>query len=89
MVKRNAKGAFGNLSVFPGGIQEYSDSQLLPTDPIHQDINSLKVTAIRETFEECGLLILPKTTAISKLSTFSKWRHIVLNIFEYIDLFKL
>ncbi|KAI0076438.1 hypothetical protein K474DRAFT_1755942 [Panus rudis PR-1116 ss-1] len=49
LVHRNAKGSFAKAHVFPGG--NYDSAQ----------DDSLVVTAVRETFEETGLLIVPST----------------------------
>jgi 8-oxo-dGTP pyrophosphatase MutT (NUDIX family) len=44
MVQRQATGKFGSFTVFPGGVVDASDSDL-------------KMTALRETMEETGLLL--------------------------------
>ncbi|KAJ2892133.1 hypothetical protein IWW38_003334 [Coemansia aciculifera] len=64
MVRRLAAGgSFDNALVFPGGIEEASDSQDAKQWQ-QQHTNSHKVCAIRETFEETGLLLTtPPATA--------------------------
>lgn len=77
LVKRSSRGTFGNLTVFPGGadvltlgVQERSD--LFPT---LTNLECLKITAIRETFEECGLLILSQTKRSTSIpNSVHRWR---------------
>jgi 8-oxo-dGTP pyrophosphatase MutT (NUDIX family) len=62
MLKRGKKGFFGNLTVFPGGATETTDLNpdfgCLMKKNKWQDKQFLAITAIRETFEESGLLLL-------------------------------
>lgn len=68
MIERPAKGAFPKLHVFPGGKIDPSDSELKQYCPLLSDIRASQilsvkdqglcfwVCAIRECFEECGVL---------------------------------
>ncbi|OBZ89211.1 Nucleoside diphosphate-linked moiety X motif 19, mitochondrial [Choanephora cucurbitarum] len=66
MMKRNAKSSFVHAHVYPGGIVDKADHFSLWTHLGHEDGHLLtsKICAIRETFEESGLLLTtpPLTT---------------------------
>ncbi|KAI9275402.1 hypothetical protein BY458DRAFT_555073 [Sporodiniella umbellata] len=53
MVKRNTKSSFINAHVYPGGVVDPADTQWSSNEPYTTE----KICAIRETFEETGLLI--------------------------------
>ncbi|KAJ1942663.1 hypothetical protein EC988_006428, partial [Linderina pennispora] len=57
MAKRVSNGSFENAYVFPGGVEEPSDSQW--------QMSSHKVCALRETFEETGILLASPTSTAS------------------------
>ncbi|EGG03792.1 uncharacterized protein MELLADRAFT_89895 [Melampsora larici-populina 98AG31] len=59
LLERNStKGSFLSAHVFPGGNIEKDDSTMETSiDPNRSVIRSLKTCAIRETFEECGILV--------------------------------
>ncbi|KAJ3327022.1 Nucleoside diphosphate-linked moiety X motif 19, mitochondrial [Blyttiomyces sp. JEL0837] len=74
---RSARGAFGSLHVFPGGVVDPIDE-----DPVWNSVNQHKtvkgysayaVAAVRETFEECGIPLLnpPPSTTQSEMTN---WR---------------
>ena len=81
MIERPAKGAFPKLHVFPGGKIDPSDSGLAKYCPSLSDTrasqllsvedNGLRfwVCAIRECFEECGVLFARQDNAILALRT--------------------
>ncbi|MXW07921.1 MAG: NUDIX domain-containing protein [Gammaproteobacteria bacterium] len=81
MIERPAKGAFAKLHVFPGGKIDPSDSELahycqMLTDIRASQILSVKdhglrywVCAIRECFEECGVLFAHQNDEILKVRT--------------------
>ncbi|KAJ3102916.1 Nucleoside diphosphate-linked moiety X motif 19, mitochondrial [Phlyctochytrium planicorne] len=85
MLKRNSRGLFGNLHVFPGGAVDVSDldgqwDKIIRTgvdvqqSAPQRDLRRFAVAAIRETFEECGLSLLepaPKWTE----SEAAEWRN--------------
>ncbi|KAG1463586.1 hypothetical protein G6F46_003402 [Rhizopus delemar] len=59
MVKRNANSSFINAHVYPGGIIDKADSEW-PHFKSEQSLLMQKICAIRETFEESGLLLADK-----------------------------
>ena len=76
LMKRQPGMVFSEAHVFPGGQWEPSDSldvwgprlgiakpEVIPSTPLTAEVelNSLKITAIRETFEESGIFIGPGT----------------------------
>ncbi|KAI8976825.1 hypothetical protein BDB01DRAFT_802693 [Pilobolus umbonatus] len=82
MVKRNARSSFINAHVYPGGVVDQYDhysnwSQLSDTVASEEAKHILtnKICAIRETFEESGLLLShPPSHAIKDLDV-NIWRH--------------
>lgn len=62
LLNRGTKGFYGNLTVFPGGATESHDLNpdfgCLMKKNKWEDKYFLAITAIRETFEETGLLLL-------------------------------
>ena len=68
MVKRSSLGSLKNLSVFPGGAVDAADD-CLNFSVENTKINSLKIKAIRETFEETGLQLFAPT-----LRNVDSWR---------------
>ncbi|KAJ2505911.1 hypothetical protein IWW47_001835 [Coemansia sp. RSA 2052] len=62
MVRRAEGGSFESALVFPGGVEEASDSR----DAARWHTDAHRVCAVRETFEETGLLL---TTEIEQSST--------------------
>lgn len=58
MVRRNAKSSFKNATVFPGGNMDDCDhDQDTPFDKMKPSMNAFKRCAIREAFEETGILV--------------------------------
>lgn len=66
LVERGGRGFFGGLWVFPGGAVESEDCSLraveLTAAPPDADDVALRVTAMRETAEEAGLLLTVPAT---------------------------
>lgn len=62
MLRRDSKGPFGGMWVFPGG--KVDDHELVPGD----SLASARVAAVREVVEETGLVLAPTT-----LETWSHW----------------
>ncbi|KAJ3215152.1 hypothetical protein HDU67_000780 [Dinochytrium kinnereticum] len=89
MLKRNARGLFGNLHVFPGGALDEADFQedwgdILPksfaarqTSP-YKDLRPFAIAAVRETFEECGIALLSPMPSWSQQEAV-EWREKVHN----------
>ncbi|KAL9553630.1 hypothetical protein PS6_003837 [Mucor atramentarius] len=81
---RNARSSFINAHVYPGGIVDTADhysnwSNDKPTTESEGNILTNKICAIRETFEESGLLLShPPANTIKALDT-NVWRHKVHN----------
>lgn len=73
MVRRKATGSFRSAEVFPGGLLDLADmhavqqakggdggqSSTLPAKQAELYLESLRLCALRETFEETGLLLIP------------------------------
>ncbi|KAI8844868.1 hypothetical protein BC829DRAFT_282144 [Chytridium lagenaria] len=88
LMKRNARGLFGSLHVFPGGAVDAADSNpewgtILKDTTSQQtssqkDILSYAVAAVRETFEECGIALLKPSPSWSH-SEATQWREMVHN----------
>ncbi|TPX63228.1 hypothetical protein SpCBS45565_g06788 [Spizellomyces sp. 'palustris'] len=85
MLKRNARGPFGSLHVYPGGAVDAFDADLRWKEVIpHQDAEthssklplSFWIAAIRETYEECGIPLLDPPLRLSAENA-SKWRSAV------------
>ncbi|KAI8341897.1 hypothetical protein BC941DRAFT_345926 [Chlamydoabsidia padenii] len=81
MMKRNGKSSFVHAHVFPGGnLDEYDNqvhwSSTLSNSPSSgRSLLTHKICAIRETFEESGLLLtIPPAHTIPELDT-NVWRH--------------
>ncbi|KAI9250967.1 hypothetical protein BDA99DRAFT_205797 [Phascolomyces articulosus] len=78
MMKRNAKSSFINAHVFPGGVVDKHDENW-KMDNVSDLTN--KICAIRETFEESGLLLThpPAHTVLKDAATREEWRERVHN----------
>ncbi|KAI9595707.1 hypothetical protein BDF19DRAFT_441320 [Syncephalis fuscata] len=69
MLKRSARGAFSNMHAFPGGAMELADqhdnwSALMTTSKITDAMDlAYRICALRETFEESGILITEPSIA--------------------------
>ena len=61
MLRRNSRGAFGGMWVFPGG-------QVDPEDAAGSEVATARRAAAREAEEEAGLVVDPED-----LVTFSHW----------------
>ncbi|PWN33504.1 uncharacterized protein FA14DRAFT_123516 [Meira miltonrushii] len=76
MVQRKATGSFRSATVFPGGLLDQADihavSQTNKSSSGKNDeyLESLRLCALRETFEETGLLLVPAESGSS--SNFSR-----------------
>ena len=57
MVRRNAKSSFKNATVFPGGNMDDADHESANFEKLNPSMNAFKRCAIRETFEETGILV--------------------------------
>ncbi|KAH9819753.1 hypothetical protein DFH28DRAFT_37933 [Melampsora americana] len=82
--RSSTKGSFLSAHVFPGGNIKKNDSTMgTSIDQSHSVIHSLKTCAIRETFEECGILIGTTVSAHGRSSLneriVSDWRQRILN----------
>ncbi|KAG2206331.1 hypothetical protein INT46_003567 [Mucor plumbeus] len=79
MVKRNARSSFINAHVYPGGVVDTADhfsnwNNNKSTSEQEGNILTNKICAIRETFEESGLLLShPPANTIKSLDT-NVWR---------------
>lgn len=92
LIKRPSNGAFPGLHVFPGGKVDQQDENLIPyTDYLTDQLASIQlgvsnrglrfwVTAIRECFEECGVLFANQGNEAIKIdenvsrTTLNVWR---------------
>ncbi|KAI8099418.1 uncharacterized protein BX664DRAFT_310392 [Halteromyces radiatus] len=97
MMKRNGKSSFVHAHVFPGGVVDSYDNQddwkINISNTMSSNMLIHKICAIRETFEESGLLLTtPPAHTIPELDT-EIWRHKVhedASQFKYMcDLYKL
>ncbi|KAI8645571.1 hypothetical protein BD408DRAFT_429553 [Parasitella parasitica] len=84
MVKRNARSSFINAHVYPGGVVDAADhysnwSQDKTISESEQSILTNKICAIRETFEESGLLLSHPPAHTIKALDANVWRHKVHN----------
>ncbi|KAG2234820.1 hypothetical protein BDF21DRAFT_86313 [Thamnidium elegans] len=79
MMKRNAKSAFINAHVYPGGVVDkadhYSNWDNTLGSQKERDILTNKICAIRETFEESGLLLSHPPAHTVKDLDVNIWRH--------------
>lgn len=66
LLKRNSRNSFRDLVTFPGGALSTDDGQLLHLD-------KHRIAALRETFEETGLLLLKLGSNLSKQQSLD-WR---------------
>ncbi len=57
MGKRNSRGSFAGAHVFPGGLVEETDQRPLPGAGPEAVGGGIHAAAVRETFEECGVLL--------------------------------
>lgn len=74
MVRRNAKSSFKNATVFPGGNVDTSDhDQTTSYESMNPTLETFKRCAIRETFEETGILITQPRVQFSSGDR-KKWR---------------
>ncbi|CAO3592444.1 unnamed protein product [Absidia cylindrospora] len=81
MMKRNGKSSFIHAHVFPGGIVDEHDSEVKWKNSLSnvtfskENMLTYKICAIRETFEESGLLLTtPPAHTVPELDT-EVWRH--------------
>lgn len=80
MVQRKATGSFRSATVFPGGLLDQADvfainQKMIKANNDEKDeyLESLRLCALRETFEETGLLLIPADeTTNSKGRNFSR-----------------
>lgn len=57
-VRRHARMAFqGNFHAFPGGQRDASDAEIAVTGGTGDDVDAARVAAVRELFEETGVLV--------------------------------
>ncbi|KAI8389374.1 hypothetical protein BD560DRAFT_486045 [Blakeslea trispora] len=86
MMKRNAKSSFVNAHVYPGGVVDKADhfshwaNDLLEAEKDSSssnrgDILTSKICAIRETFEESGLLLTTPPSKTIKGLDINEWKH--------------
>ncbi|KAG2201738.1 hypothetical protein INT47_001998 [Mucor saturninus] len=79
MMKRNAKSSFINAHVYPGGVVDASDEASLWDSQIKSEkekrLVTNKICAIRETFEESGLLLSEPSAETVKGLDVNIWRH--------------
>ncbi|KAI7889959.1 uncharacterized protein EV154DRAFT_387291, partial [Mucor mucedo] len=79
MMKRNAKSSFINAHVYPGGVVDASDEASLWDSQIKSEkekrLVTNKICAIRETFEESGLLLSEPSAETVKGLDVDIWRH--------------
>ncbi|KAI9470901.1 MAG: hypothetical protein EXX96DRAFT_586148 [Benjaminiella poitrasii] len=80
MMKRNAKSSFVNAHVYPGGVVDEADHYLnwrnsINMDEKEGDVLTNKICAIRETFEESGLLISEPPAHTIKDLNVKDWRY--------------
>ncbi|ORX43691.1 hypothetical protein DM01DRAFT_1340649 [Hesseltinella vesiculosa] len=75
MMKRNGRSSFLHAHVFPGGVVEAADQAINWTSDVKADpLLTHKVAAIRETFEESGLLLThPPAHTVTGLDI-NSWR---------------
>ncbi|KXN70951.1 hypothetical protein CONCODRAFT_6399 [Conidiobolus coronatus NRRL 28638] len=73
MMKRSNTTTFKSLTVFPGGAQDKVDSLDYWKQPEDIKLTSLKLTAIRETFEEAGILLTAPQVSLSEVEV-KEWR---------------
>lgn len=74
MVRRNAKSSFKNATVFPGGNMDDSDHAPAESfDKMKPTLNAYKRCAIREAFEETGILVCEPRVQFSSGDR-RKWR---------------
>lgn len=97
MLQRSSFGHYGNLCVFPGGKLESVDSaaewdEILGKQPTSDDqlLRSNKLASLRETFEECGLLLVSKPAmAIISEKERNEWKlKIIENPQNYLNMMK-
>ncbi|TPX41282.1 hypothetical protein SeLEV6574_g06177 [Synchytrium endobioticum] len=76
MLKRNNRGPFGGLMVFPGGALDPADHSpewlTILDNPISKAL-AFKVAAIREAFEECGLNVFKPDLKLP-VNEIAQWR---------------
>ncbi|KAI8055024.1 hypothetical protein BDF22DRAFT_732362 [Syncephalis plumigaleata] len=81
MLKRSSRGTFSNMQAFPGGAMEKADQQndwslLMPSFKPLDDMDlAYRICALRETFEETGILITePSVVGRFPLEQLANWR---------------
>lgn len=82
MMKRNAKSSFINAHVYPGGVVDKADhhshwQNIISKSASEKEKHILtnKICAIRETFEESGLLLSNPPARSVKGLNINEWRH--------------
>ncbi|KAI8816385.1 uncharacterized protein EV422DRAFT_290559 [Fimicolochytrium jonesii] len=85
MVKRQARGSFGSMHAYPGGVVDSCDSdakweqltgRTLANQRIPPDTLPLRLAALRETFEETGLFLTHPPLPLPP-QTSTHWRHLI------------
>ena len=75
MLKRASRGAFPSAHVFPGGVVDAAD-HATAADLSHGKVtyNELRITAVRELFEETGYFLTSRKAPLPSASRLLQWR---------------